>query len=344
MKDAPIVWADEEQTGAARHIAEVQPGLDCHCVCHGCGAKMQAVNPQNPNWKHRPHFRHDEAPILEDCAQQAILTGAKKMLQEATEIELPELRVKRTAEAQDGIVFDAEVTEQAQMANIQNIELVDIADAILTLENGQQLYVRLIANAKWQTEGPKQSQHAEITIDISDENLWDIDPQKLRHQITLAPKMKRWCSHWHEDDLLTQAEHLARVKADEYWNNHLADEALGYMGKIKTEPANQYDWKPDDWQPETPKPSPKPKKEGPTEYAWSDKPTTEEKIRDASKIYNNAYHRRDFEQIITEGGKAKAQGQTMDEALEKVAKQFKLRESTELIKRAWHRGGVLMIL
>ena len=92
--------------------------------------------------------------------------------------------------------------------------------------------------------------------------------------------------------------------------------------------------------PNIPKPSPKTKKEGPTEYAWPDKSTTEEKIRDASKIYNNAYHRRDFEQIITEGDKAKAQGQTMDEALEKVARQFKLRESTELIKRAWHRGGV----
>jgi hypothetical protein len=64
------------------------------------------------------------------------------------------------------------------------------------------------------------------------------------------------------------------------WNNHLPDEALGYTGKIKAEQANQYDWKPDDWQPETPKPSPKPKKEGPPEYAWSDKPTTEEKIRE----------------------------------------------------------------
>jgi hypothetical protein len=98
---------------------------------------------------------------------------------------------------------------------------------------------------QWQTEGPRQTQHAEFTTDISDENLWDIDPQKLRQQITLAPRMKRWCSHWHEDDLLTQAEALARSKADEHWNKHLADEALGYTGTIKTEPASHYKWQPD---------------------------------------------------------------------------------------------------
>jgi len=269
--------------------------------------------------------------------------AAIKTLMETTEIELPELRKKAKAVAQDGMPFEAEVTEQPQLVKIQNIEQVDVADVILTLEDGRQIYTRLIASAKWQTEGPKQTQHAEFTIDISDESLWDIDPQKLRQQITLAPRMKRWCSHWHEDDLLTQAEALARVKADEHWNKHLADKALGYTGKIKAEPASYYEWKPDDWQPETPKPSPKPKKEGPTEYAWSDKPINMEKIRKVAKTLRDGQHLRDAEQMILEGNNYKKQGETVESALEKVAAQFKMpKGNIELIRRAWGAGGIIV--
>jgi len=343
MKDASIVWADDAQTGAARHISEVEIGLACHCVCTGCHATMEAVNPKNPNPKHRPHFRHDKAPILEDCARQAILKATIKTLMEATEIELPELRIKAKAVAQDGMEFEAEVTEQPQLVKIQNIEQVDVADVILTLEDGRQIYTRLIANAKWQTESPKQTQHAEFTIDISDESLWDIDPQKLRQQITLAPRMKRWCSHWHEDDLLTQAEALAWVKADEHWNNHLADEALGYTGKIKTEPASHYEWQPDDWQTGEQRPNPKPVKEEPKEYTWSNQPIDLEKIRKVAKTLRDGQHLRDAEQMILEGNNYKKQGETVESALEKVAAQFKMpKGNIELIKRAWSAGGIIV--
>ena len=108
-------------TAALTKLFAVNP-LACHCVCTGCHATMEAVNPKNPNPKHRPHFRHDKAPILEDCARQAILKATIKTLMEATEIELPELRIKGKAVAQDGLDFEAEVTEQQHIVKIQNIE------------------------------------------------------------------------------------------------------------------------------------------------------------------------------------------------------------------------------
>jgi len=62
------------------------------------------------------------------------------------------------------------------------------------------------------------------------------------------------------------------------------------LDKIKAEPASHYDL-----QHETPESSPKPKKVGPTEYAWSDKPINIEKIRKAAHTLNSGYHRTDFE-------------------------------------------------
>ena len=65
--------------------------------------------------------------------------AAIKTLMETTEIELPELRKKAKAVAQDGMPFEAEVTEQPQLVKIQNIEQVDVADVILTMEHGRQI-------------------------------------------------------------------------------------------------------------------------------------------------------------------------------------------------------------
>ena len=161
MSEARIVWANDAATNAARHITEVRTGLACHCVCPGCGAKLEAVNAQNPNWKRRPHFRHYEAPELVDCAQQAVLTGAREALKQAKKIELPELRIKRIIAAQDRMEFAAEVYEPAHRTQIESVEFVDATDAVLTLAGGQQIYVRLVATAK-RPGDPKQLHISEV--------------------------------------------------------------------------------------------------------------------------------------------------------------------------------------
>lgn len=148
MSEARIVWASDAATKAARHISEVRTGLACNCVCPGCAARLEAVNAENPLWKRRPHFRHYQAPELEDCAQQAVLTGAREALTQATEIKLPEVRAGRIVVAQDQVDFAAEAVQPEQQMAVEAVELVDATDAILTLAGGEQIYVRLVATAK----------------------------------------------------------------------------------------------------------------------------------------------------------------------------------------------------
>ena len=203
----------------AKHISEVQRGLACGCICVGCGSVLEAVNSENPTPKLRMHFRHSDGEETETCVTGAVLAGARAQLSVGTALILPAYSVTGSAKAADGREFNALEQSAQSRATIEQIQWVDETDALLTLADGRQLRVRLMA-----TSGGLGVQRlgdddplAEILIDVSDPLLRDADPEELRRRITLDTAAKRWCHHWQASELVDVATRVAQSKANSYW-------------------------------------------------------------------------------------------------------------------------------
>lgn len=203
----------------AKHISEVQRGLACGCICVGCGSVLEAVNSENPTPKLRMHFRHSDGEETENCVTGAVLAGARAQLTAGTPLILPAYSVTGSAKAVDGHEFNALEQSAQSRATIEQIQWVDETDALLTLADGRQLRVRLIAvsGALKADRTGDDDQLAEILIDVSDPLLRDVDPEELRRRITLDTAAKRWCHHWQASELVDGATRVAQSKADSYW-------------------------------------------------------------------------------------------------------------------------------
>ena len=215
---ASIAWATHRETGVAKHISEVPRGLACGCTCVGCGSVLEAVNSENPTPKLRMHFRHSDGEETDTCVTGALLAGARTQLSAGTALILPAYSVTGSAKAADGREFNALEQSAQSRATIEQIQWVDETDALLTLADGRQLRVRLIAVSgelgvqRLGDDNPL----AEILIDVSDPLLRDADPEELRRRITLDTAAKRWCHHWQASELVDAATRVAQGKADSY--------------------------------------------------------------------------------------------------------------------------------
>ena len=216
MSNATIVWAND-LTGVARYILEVQTGLDCNCVCPGCGARLEAVNAQNPYWKKRPHFRHYQAPEFKDCATSAVLTAAKEIVKTIKELKLPSFEVTQEVETPSGRKFTGKAKVAEEVIQVVAAEFVDSTDAILTLADGQKIRLRLVATATW-SSAPTEPVIGEITIDLTDPVLQTAAPETLREHITLSGPARRWC-HFSNAKAL---ERLALADANAQWESFVA--------------------------------------------------------------------------------------------------------------------------
>lgn len=214
-----IVWASEKESGRAKHISEVRRGLACGCACAGCGGALEAVNSENPHPKRRMHFRHANGDETLACVNSAVLAGAKAQIQPGETLTLPAYIVTGSARAPDGLQFNAIEQAAQSRVSIDTVHWVDEVDALLTLSNGRQLRVRLVAvssSLKIQRLGDNDAA-AEILIDVSDPSLRDASPDELRSRITLDTSAKRWCHHWQVDSLSKSAIRLAEDKAARHW-------------------------------------------------------------------------------------------------------------------------------
>jgi len=221
---ASIVWASDRTTGAARHISEAHRGLACDCTCVGCGSVLEAVNSENPNPKRRMHFRHPDRDETDACVTGAVLAGARAQLRPGESLMLPAYTVTGSARAADGREFHALEQSPQRRVGIEQLQWIDETDAVLTLADGRQLRIRLVAvsGALSAERTGSEEQLAEILIDVSDPALRDADPEALRAHITLDTAAKRWCQHWQASELVAEATRVAQGKADQYWQDKQA--------------------------------------------------------------------------------------------------------------------------
>ena len=201
--------------GVARHILEVKSGLDCKCVCPGCGAALEAVNSQNPYWRKRPHFRHYQAPELEDCGVGAVLAAAREIIKTITEIKLPAFEEMHELVASTGKVITGSARVEEEIVPVEDVELVDATDAILTLAGGVKIRVRLVANMH-RSSDPSEPVTAEIAINLEDPLLRTADPEALRQHITLGNAARTWCHYFNEQAVQKLALQDANVKLANY--------------------------------------------------------------------------------------------------------------------------------
>lgn len=211
-----MVWAVLRDGRQAKHITEVRAGLDCECVCAGCEASLEAVNSQNPSWKRRPHFRHEKAGELDSCLDSALLVASNACISEIEQILLPSEEITAKAKTSEGRVVHQTIKTEAVLAVVVAYEFVDSTDAVLTLEGGQNIYVRLIASAAGLTNVAKQDAIVEIVIDLSDPVLRTADRATLRKHISLSPNHRTWCRNQFWNSKRMEAQDLADQKAREY--------------------------------------------------------------------------------------------------------------------------------
>lgn len=212
-----MVWATRRKNNIAAHISEVPSGLACDCICPGCSATLEAVNSENPFWKKRPHFRHYNAPELSDCETKAVMKAAKETFSKGNKFLTPEKMVSVTVRSKSGKSFTEERLIPSDVQEITAYDFVDSTDAVLTLSNGQQIYVRLIATGKLSDySNPKQTQFAEVLIDISDPVLRTANRDVLREHITLSPEQRKWCSNQIDSSLQKELLMAAQRAADEH--------------------------------------------------------------------------------------------------------------------------------
>ena len=216
MSAASIVWANDAQ-GVARYILEVKTGLECNCICPGCGAALEAVNSQNPYWKNRPHFRHYQAPELEDCSASAVLVAVREVIKTINEIKLPAFEEKHQLIASTGKVITGSARVEEEIASVEAVELVDSTDAILTLAGGLKIRVRLVASMH-RSSDPSEPITGEIAINLQDPVLRTADPEVLRQHITLGNAARTWCHYYNEQAL----QKLALQDANEKLANYIA--------------------------------------------------------------------------------------------------------------------------
>jgi hypothetical protein len=75
------------RNGELAHISTVLSGLACECYCAACGTRLMAKKGE----KNTHHFAHYQAEECEHALETVLHLAAKKILEESSEIILPEL-------------------------------------------------------------------------------------------------------------------------------------------------------------------------------------------------------------------------------------------------------------
>lgn len=226
-----MVWALSLIGHAATHITEVRSGLECGCICPGCGATLEAVNSQNPDWKRRPHFRHQKSEELKSCGEAAFIAAVKACIADINEFHIPACVNVAEANALGGKSVKYTLRAEESVANVIAYEFVDVTDAVLTLDDGREIYVRLIASGRFDGTA-KQGPLAEIVIDLTDPELRTVDRETLRKHISLSPHHRTWCRNQAWEMKQAEAKRLAEAEARAY--------SLPVQEDFASPPAGQY--------------------------------------------------------------------------------------------------------
>lgn len=217
-----MAWAKDAQTGEARYILELDDrhkGAKCGCVCYSCGLPLTAVNAAKKQFVVRPHFRHPDGAKKKDCMVLTARAAAIAALKPGDRITLPAKRFGAHVIGLSGQRYEAWVTKPREVVNIRYAHLRDKVTAVLTLDDGREVLVRLTGMAGG---GDDDEIHPVIQVEVDDPQLASLDLKELKTRLHLLMETASWCGpHWDEDEQTrlaqAQAQRQAESELDSLW-------------------------------------------------------------------------------------------------------------------------------
>lgn len=215
-KDLVLAWARHRASGEPRYIGELrreETGQKCGCECYSCGLELEAVNAGKTEFERRPHFRHPDGAPKRNCLVLSARAAALQMLLRDGELHLPCRRKPGKVEGLSGQYYQAWVTGPKEIVRIADYHLEDRVNALVTLDDGRQVRLSMVGSV----EATSQDDVLEITptirLIVDDPAIGELSPEELRKRLTLIIDDGRWCSHWLDQQLETQALVAAAQKA-----------------------------------------------------------------------------------------------------------------------------------
>lgn len=216
--DLVMAWAVDVETGQPRYILELDEtahkGKKCNCKCPSCNLPLLAINAGKISWDIRPHFRHPKGAEREACIIIAARRAIDEMFGRQERIVLPRRRRSQEVEGLSGKYHDAWVELPAEPIRISDCTFEDEANAILTLDDGRRLLVRLVGRGEvGKSSGNEGHLTACIKIQVDDPAVANMNPEEIIARLELVWNAGCWVNHWADDELDAEAEASAIAKA-----------------------------------------------------------------------------------------------------------------------------------
>lgn len=215
-RDLVMAWAVDCDTGKPRYILQLDAehrGNKSNCKCPGCDLPLQSVNVAKTEFIKRPHFRHPEGAAREHCIIIAARKAFEALFLQQDQIVLPRLRRSRNFEGLSGQYYDAWVEQSPERVQLADCQFRDETTAMLTLDDGRQLLVRLVGRGDVSALDGDDVLHARIDLDIDDPAIAMMSPEEIFARLELAWSSACWRRHWKDAELDHQAEAMARESA-----------------------------------------------------------------------------------------------------------------------------------
>lgn len=213
-QSALMAWARDRESGQAIHISELaleRNGAASGCECFACKAPLVAVNAGKLVSVRRPHFRHPPGAHRADCLANTARRALVAALADSDVLVFPRRRMHAQIVGFSGEKYEAWVAVPEEALHVQSVARRDDASAIVTLQDGRQILVRL--QASWPVAEDESDTHAVIEVISDDPVLATLPPEELRSRMQVLVAHGSWLRHWSDSDLLQQAHADARAAA-----------------------------------------------------------------------------------------------------------------------------------
>lgn len=172
-------------------VDDVESGLACNCICIQCGEKLVAKKGDT----NIHHFAHLGSRVCERAFQLGMIEKARKILQKAKKIELPEVKFPFSKYQFEEVLYKGQIIEfdEAKTEHLCD----DVFPDLVLYSKGRPLLIEIVVTHNVDTE--KKRKIKELGISALEINLkWVLkskdykEIEDLEGYIIESPLLKSW--------------------------------------------------------------------------------------------------------------------------------------------------------